>query len=289
MTATYSAQSSQSAMLAGHHERRQPGAAECKRSQIASPTPPSTHYESHREYVLAVLGRRCSWLDPSDREALWHDAYIVFLEKVRRRALDPSSMRDGQVRTYLTETALHKAMDEGKRAERRRTLALDEGVWTELAAYEAPVEDRVAASFDRSLLREIVADLPDRQRHILALRFFCDHAPQEIQRQLGITARVYRRELERGTKTVADRLAAARQGTYCTDRRGAIIAYVAGIAGPGRSASIRRHLATCPACTRTAAELRSNGLRALIGGAGRPSTTEVTAQLAFTGRLAVTA
>lgn len=77
-------------------------------------------YAEHRQYVLAVLGRRCRWLQPDEREALLHDAYAVMLEKARDGALDLDAMHDLQVRAYLTQTALNKALDEGKRAERTR-------------------------------------------------------------------------------------------------------------------------------------------------------------------------
>src|SRR5262245_44058844 len=86
----------------------------------------SAIYEDHRAYVLGVLGRRCFWMDPSDREALLHDAFAVLLEKQSSGQLDTAALTTSQLRAYLTQTALNKAMDEGKRAWRRRSVSLDD-------------------------------------------------------------------------------------------------------------------------------------------------------------------
>jgi hypothetical protein len=74
-------------------------------------------YEDHRSYVLGVLRRKCGWLDQDEREAAYHDAYAVMLEKERDGRLDTAAMDPRQLRAYITQTAIHKALDEGKRAE----------------------------------------------------------------------------------------------------------------------------------------------------------------------------
>ena len=225
----------------------------------------STPYEEHRDYVLSVLARRCGWLDPSDREALLHDAYAVFLEKQRDGALDTESMRTPQVRAYLTQTALNKAMDEGKRAGRRRSVSLDnEDLGIDPIDPGRDLDDRLASSFDDARIREIVAELPERQQMIIKLRFFFDRTPDEIQRYLGVTERVYRRELERASRHIATRIELVRSGTFCDSRRSLILAYVNGIAGPHRVVEARRHLATCPACASLVRDLRSAVDRAAL-------------------------
>jgi RNA polymerase sigma factor (sigma-70 family) len=216
-----------------------------------------THYEQHRNYVLAVLGRRCGWLDPSDREALLHDAYAVYLEKQSTGQLDADRMCSRQIRAYLTQTALNKAMDEGKRAHRRRLTSLDDASpGLDPVDPGASLDDRLAARFDDARVREIVAELPERQRMVIKLRYFFNRTPQEIQRYLEITERVYRRELERACRRLAERLEMIREGTFCESRRSLILAYVTGIAGPNRRLGARRHLESCPACASWAAELR---------------------------------
>lgn len=217
-----------------------------------------THtYEQHRDYVLAVLGRRCGWLDPSDREALLHDAYAVYLEKQNSGRLDAERMCSRQIRAYLTQTALNKAMDEGKRANRRRLTSLDDpGLGLDPVDPGRELDDRLAARFDEARVREIVAELPERQQLVIKLRFFFDRTPQEIQRYLGITERVYRRELERASRRLAEHFEMLREGKFCESRRSLILAYLTGIAGPNRTLGARRHLKSCPACASWAADLR---------------------------------
>jgi len=216
-----------------------------------------TPYEQHREYVLAVLARRCGWLDPSDREALFHDAYALFLEKQRDRRLDVGVMRPAQVRAYLTQTALNKAMDEGKSAGRRRSVSLDdETLGVEPVSLERGLEERLCASDNDARIREIVAELPARQRAIVQLRYFFGVSPEGTRHHLGLTERVYRRDLERATRHIARRFELVRSGSFCESRRSVILAYVNGVAGPGRVEFARRHVASCPACAGWVRELR---------------------------------
>jgi RNA polymerase sigma factor (sigma-70 family) len=221
------------------------------------------NYDEHRPAVLRTLARRCRWLDPSEREALFHDAYMVVLEKQRRDELEPMSPE--QVRAYLIQTALYKALDEGKRAGRRRSVPLDGESLAQPAPDRAP-DELAAASFESAQVREIVAELPARRQTIIKLRFFFDRTPSEIQRFMNITERTYRKELERGLRQIAEGYALVRDGRFCESRRSVILAYVSGIAGPNRAIDARRHLASCPACSRWATHLRerAEGIAALI-------------------------
>jgi len=186
---------------------------------------------------------------------MFHDAYAVMLEKQNRGQLDPEQMRDGELRAYLTQTAIHKALDEGKRAERRMTTTLDDTAAALPDADRRP-EERVAASMAAAPLREIVAELPARQQAIVKLRFFHDRSPGEIQALLGMTERTYRRQLERAMRKVAETYALVESGAWCESRRSLIAEFVAGTADPGRARLARAHLRECPGCARIAAELR---------------------------------
>lgn len=210
-------------------------------------------YREHRPAVLGTLARRCAWLDPGDREALFHDAYAVMLEKMHDGQFRPGAPE--QVRAYLIQTALYKAHDESKRAGRRRSVPLHEEALAQPAADRLP-DEVAAAGFDGARVREIVAELPARRQAIVKLRFFFDRTPAEIQRVLGISERIYRKELERSLKQIAAAYRLERDGRFCEGRRSLILAYVAGIAGPNRVADARRHLAGCPGCARWATDLR---------------------------------
>jgi RNA polymerase sigma factor (sigma-70 family) len=218
-------------------------------------------YEEHRDYVLAVLRRRCGWLATDEREALFHDAYAVLLEKERDGELEPATMHGNQLRAYLTQTALFKALDEGKRAERNRSAPLeDAGAFEEDST--RPLEDAVSADLEGARVREIVEELPRRRQAIVKLRFFFERTPGEIQELLGVSNRVYRRELERAVKQIGDRYELVREGTFCDSKRSLLLAYVAGVAGPGRAREARAHLETCPACTSWTVEMREMTRRA---------------------------
>ncbi len=205
--------------------------------------------------MLAVLARRCGWLDPSDREALFHDAYALVLEKEQQGQLDLEQMHERQVRAYLIQTSLNKALDEGKRAERRLTTALDDDAAGQPDVAER-LEERVVSAMEGAPVREIVAELPARQQAIVKLRFYFERSPQEVQKLLGMTERTYRRQLERAMKKMAARYELVLSGEWCEDHRSLIIAYVGGLADAEELRLARAHLKGCPGCARMAAELR---------------------------------
>jgi DNA-directed RNA polymerase specialized sigma24 family protein len=118
-----------------------------------------THAE-HRGYVLRALAWRTPWLAPTEREAILHDAYALLLAKHRDGALDVDSMLSRQLRAYLVQAALNKAMDERKRAARRRAMSLDD----EQQRLDPPdpaqgLCERVASALDAAHVREIIAEL----------------------------------------------------------------------------------------------------------------------------------
>lgn len=220
---------------------------------------PTTPYEQHREYVLRVLARRCGWLDGGEREEALHDAYVVMLERERKGDVDLGAMHSQQVRAFLVQTAINKALDAGKRVGRKRSQPLAEA---ESAPDPARSPDElVAATLDGARVREIVAELPERRQAVVKLRFFFDRTPAEIQRCLHISERAYRKEIERAVHHIADRYELVRAGRFCDSRRSLVLAYVAGVAGPNRAREAREHLASCPGCAAWAAELRDASRR----------------------------
>jgi RNA polymerase sigma factor (sigma-70 family) len=214
-----------------------------------------TPYEQHRDYVLSVLDRRCRWLDRADREGLFHDAYALLLEKERSGELRLDEMHPHQVRAYLVQTSLYKALDEGKRAERKRTAPMGDDALT-TPDERTPLEEALATNLDGARVREIVDELPERSRAIIKLRYFLDCAPNEVQALLGIGERIYRRDLERAMRHIAERYELVRDGSFCDSRRSLLMAYVMGVAGPNRARQAQAHLDTCPGCRLWAVQLR---------------------------------
>lgn len=221
----------------------------------------STPYEDHRDYVLGVLATRCRWVSPGDREALYHEAYASMLDLERSGQLEPRAMHPRQVRAYLSKAAIHKALDERKSAERCLTAPLDENA-VNRPDPSRPVDERVVGMLDSGAIREIVSELSRRQQAVVQLRFCLELEPTEVQRLLHISARAYRKELERAVRQIAARYELVREGRWCETRRSLVLAYVAGIAGPRRALEARAHLAGCPGCARMAGELREAAERA---------------------------
>jgi RNA polymerase sigma factor (sigma-70 family) len=218
-------------------------------------------YEQHRSYVLGVVAGRCPWVPRGDREALYHEAYAAMLELERAERFDPAAKHPRQLRAYLAKAAVRKALDERKRAERRLTVPLGPAVENRPDPGR-PLEERVAGALEASAIRELVAELPTRQRAVLQLRFALELEPVEIQSVLRISARVYRKDLERAVRRLAARYELVREGRWCESRRSLVLAYVAGVAGPRKTLAARSHLAACPGCARMAAELRQASRRA---------------------------
>jgi RNA polymerase sigma factor (sigma-70 family) len=222
--------------------------------------PTATPYEQHRDYVLAVLSRRCAWLSREEREEVLHDAYVVVLSKERDGALDLTAMASQQVRAFLTQTAINKGLDEGKRVGRKRSVPMGDTEVTAPDLRRAP-DELAAADMESARVREIVAELPARKQEIIKLRFFLECTPNEIQLKLGISERAYRRELERAVRYIHERYELVRDGSFCDSRKSLIVAFVRGFAGATRARAAQEHLANCPSCSSWAAELRDASRR----------------------------
>jgi RNA polymerase sigma factor (sigma-70 family) len=159
-------------------------------------------YGEDRRYVLGVLGRRCGWLDRSQLEDVFHDAYLVLLERLETGALEAGEMAHAQARAYLTTTALNKAFEQGRRSSRRRSVSLDREGCAEMRSPEPEIEERVIAKEDARRLGEAISRLPERRQKVLKLRYYLGFEPDQIQRRLGVSRDVYRHELERGTRAL---------------------------------------------------------------------------------------
>ena len=80
-------------------------------------TPSASAYTDHREHVIGVLEQRCGWLGATDRESLLHG----LLAEIDHA---PRAMSPPELRRHLTDAAVHRALDEGKRAWRNRPVEL---------------------------------------------------------------------------------------------------------------------------------------------------------------------
>jgi hypothetical protein len=63
-----------------------------------------------------------------------------------------------------------------------------------------------------------------------------------------------------------DELTAAGMDSFCESRKSVILAFVLGVAGPGRAQAALEHLDSCPSCTHWAAEVREANRQQHQGG-----------------------
>jgi DNA-directed RNA polymerase specialized sigma24 family protein len=245
------------------------------------------HYERHKGVALGALRKHCPWLAPDEREAIYHDAFVILLEKDRQGSLEIASMHERQVRSYLLTAAIHRGLRIGASADSKRTRLSDDPAFG-LADDGRPLEDRVASASELAALREQVEELPERQRAVIKLRFWLERSPEEIESFLGISHRLYRKEIERAFRRLAARFELVRAGEWCDDRRDLVLAYAAGVAEGEASEQARRHLESCTACKRLAVDLRH-----LVGRAAAlgplPAVPPAGDALARTGQLLVDA
>ena len=162
----------------------------------------------------------------------------MFLQKEQDGQLDVAAMRPPQVRAYLTQTALNKAMDEGKRAARRRSVSLDDDdLGIEPADPGRELDEQLASRFDDARVREIVSAACRTEQLVIKLRFLFSSTRLTGDPTLyGDQRARYRREL--GARSPTARRSAsswyARRHHSARATAASFLAYVTGVAGPNR-------------------------------------------------------
>lgn len=97
-------------------------------------------------------------------------------------------------------------------------------------------------------LHDIVASIEPRSRAVWVLRNQRGLEPREIQRELGITPRMYRRLFERANAAIKLKLVAVFTADWCPAWRGPLTRLAAGMATDEEAREARRHLAECSTC-----------------------------------------
>jgi len=144
----------------------------------------------YRDFVVARLDRlrRSAYLLCRD----WHladDLVSITLTKLYRnwrRASEAASL-DSYVRTILA----HAWVDETRRSWRREDTLAD------LPEFPAPAASNNAVS-DRTALAKLLTELPDRQRAVIVLRFYCDMSVAETADLLGVSEGTVKSQSARG-------------------------------------------------------------------------------------------
>jgi RNA polymerase sigma-70 factor, ECF subfamily len=132
-------------------------------------------YRSSRDdvfaYVATLLGDR----------AAAEDVTALAFERAyrRRRTFD---RRRGEERAWLFGIARNAALDELRRRKRVAALVTDP---EDLS--QAAVDDGAEVSLRRTTVRDALAQLPAREREIVALKFHAGLANAELARVLGVS------------------------------------------------------------------------------------------------------
>ncbi len=144
----------------------------------------------YRDFVVARLDRlrRSAYLLCCD----WHtadDLVSITLAKLYRnwRRANEAASLDAYVRTILA----HAWVDETRRSWRREDSTAEP---PDLGTHQAP---DVAIS-DRATLARLLTELPDRQRAVIVLRFYCDMSVAETADLLGISEGTVKSQSARG-------------------------------------------------------------------------------------------
>jgi RNA polymerase sigma-70 factor (sigma-E family) len=144
----------------------------------------------YRDFVVARLDRlrRTAYLLCRD----WHladDLVSITLMKLYRnwrRATEAASL-DSYVRSILA----HAWVDETRRSWRREDSTAEP---PEAASVALPGQ----AVLDRAALAKLLSELPDRQRAVIVLRFYCDMSVGETADVLGVSEGTVKSQSSRG-------------------------------------------------------------------------------------------
>jgi RNA polymerase sigma-70 factor (ECF subfamily) len=135
-------------------------------------------YERHKQDVLAVAGAVLGRASAGDAWDVLHDVFVGLARNAR--SLRP----DTNLRAYLTRAATNRARDR-HRYHARQPHAAEAASALILPAPD--VLDQLERDEEVQALWRVVAELPDEQRVVVALRVWGDLSFREIADEQGIS------------------------------------------------------------------------------------------------------
>jgi RNA polymerase sigma-70 factor, ECF subfamily len=145
----------------------------------------------HQAMVFSI-----AWHFLPDKSLADDLAQEVFLELYRTL----SEIRSAAHLTHwLRRAAVHRCLDQGRRGRVRREVALD-------SAPEPAGTYKPEDSFLAERLRSAVADLPEKQRIVVLLRYQEDLEPAEIADLLEVPVNTVKSSLQRGLEQLRGKL-----------------------------------------------------------------------------------
>ena len=127
--------------------------------------------------------------DAGEAEEVTQDVFVTAWRKIR--AITPV---DGSLLPWLLVTARYTALNAYRRASRRRSDALDDGM---LEGADSPVEREIEAAQVRAEIDKAVAALGENDRRLYELCVEGDRTYEQAARELGVSHAVVRNRLHR--------------------------------------------------------------------------------------------
>jgi RNA polymerase sigma factor (sigma-70 family) len=208
---------------------------ECSRLALTSPMPPTgTHnpsrdadfereYVDHRSAVLAMLASNFPHF--ADREEIYHEAWIEFLELERR------GEHVEHRRALLKKIAWRRAADATKRR-RPETIDPASAAFSVLSDDEPLPDEQAQLRLDGEALRVVVESLDEQQAAVLKMRFDQHLSAREIQTRMGISEKRLEAIVTAAYKKVAAQIEPDAGGvaTWSRRQRSLLLACELGIA-----------------------------------------------------------
>ena len=132
-------------------------------------------YERHKPDVLAVAAAVLGRASAGDAWDVLHDVFVGLARTA------PSLRPDTNLRAYLTRAAANRARD------RHRARPPGESIADEVASGQPDVLDQLESDEEVAALWRVVAELPEEQRVVVALRVWGDLGFREIAEQQSIS------------------------------------------------------------------------------------------------------
>lgn len=188
---------------------------------------PEGEYERHRVVVLGMLGKRFARLDPDERLAIYHDAWMRVLVKRER------GEEIGSLRAYLLSTAAGEALHLLSRRRIPIPVGPDDPRLAALPDDAPAVDEQVVTRDQVRIARSLLDTLDERQRDVLKLRWDLQLSGAEVRAALGLTTRQYRRLAEEGAAALAARVEERESGQWSRRTRSLLVACLIEVTGDG--------------------------------------------------------
>lgn len=185
------------------------------------------------------------------------EIFMATCEKVMR-LIDPieRAFEPPQMVALLKIASRRVFIDDRRHRAVLREISVDQaGALTDSAA--ATPDDVVIDREIIAIAREAISTLPPRDQRIFRLRYQFALSPEEVREQLqGLSARAYRRRIEKGNANVLEAFEEITSGHQCKRMESTLLRlHAAGAASPRQEEAVELHLAHCSGCKQTYSRL----------------------------------